>query len=70
MTQVTILIATQVRVIHLHKKIKYKILKRNANVQLKQEFLKCDLTPNYVNIKVKDTSPGSKFTQHKIGKMG
>jgi hypothetical protein len=68
MTQIKIVIASQARVIHLYKEIKHKILKCNANIQFKKECVKFDLTQNYANIKVNNTSPGSKFKQHKIGR--
>jgi hypothetical protein len=48
------------------QKEKHKILIRNANVQFSTECLQFNLTPNYANIKVNNTSPGSKFTQRTV----
>ena len=52
--------------IHKYEDLKRKLYKCNANIHFNKQCLKKQLTPSYANIKVPNTSPAHKYTQHKI----
>jgi hypothetical protein len=52
--------------IHKNEDLKKMLYKCNANIHFNKQCLKKQLTPSYANIKVPNTSPAHKYTQHKI----
>ena len=46
--------------------LKRKLYRCNANIYFNKQCLKKQLTPSYANIKVPNTSPAHKYTQHKL----
>jgi hypothetical protein len=52
--------------IHKYENLKRKLHNCNANIYFNQQCLKKQLTPAYTLIKVLNTSPASKYTQHRI----
>ena len=52
--------------IHKYEDLKRKLYKCNANICFNKQCLKQHLTPSYANIKIPNTSPAHKYTQHKI----
>jgi hypothetical protein len=69
MSQCKFVIASQAGVIYGYKNLKHKILKFDANIQFNRQCLKFNLVPKYANVEVHNASPGSQFTQRKVGKM-
>ena len=52
--------------IHKYEDLKRKLYKCNANIYFNQQCLKQHLTPSYARIKIPNTAPAHKYTQHKI----
>ena len=51
--------------IHTFTSLKRKLYNCNANIYFNQQCLKKKLTPAYTKIKIPNTSPACKYTQHK-----
>ena len=51
--------------IHQYENLTRKIYNCNANTFANQRCLRNNIIPNFAKIKVPNTSPASKFTQHK-----
>ena len=52
--------------IHKYQNLKRRLYNCNANIYFNRQCLKRELTPNYANIKIPNTSPARKHTQQKI----
>jgi hypothetical protein len=51
--------------IHRYQNVKRKLYNCNANIFFKQKCLRNNIIPIFVKINIPNTSPASKFTQHK-----
>jgi hypothetical protein len=56
----------QVRIVKRSKNLKHEILKYNAHMYFKKQCWNLDVITKLANIKIKNASPGSKHTQHKV----
>jgi hypothetical protein len=52
--------------IHQYENLKRKMYNVNANIYFNQKCLHKNIIPNFTKIKVPNTSPASKFIQHKL----
>jgi hypothetical protein len=52
--------------IHRFESLKRRLYNRNASIYFNRQCLKRKLTPTYAKIKVPNTSPAHKHTQHKV----
>jgi len=55
--------ATQARSIYHYKKLKIRVLKRNADIFFNKQCLTKKIIPNYANIKIPAMSPAAHKTQ-------
>jgi purine nucleoside permease len=64
-----IVVTCQARNIHNYKNIKRKVLNLNADVFSNQQYLKIDLTPNVVVIKIPTASPAVQCTKQQVNQF-
>ena len=60
-------IANQARCVNKYKNIKHKVLKCNANIYFNKQCWEDDLTPKFSDIKIRNISTATKFTQQVCG---
>jgi hypothetical protein len=56
-------------IINKHENLKHKISECNVNTCFKKQCLNLDIIPKSANMKIKNISPGSKYTQQKTQKL-
>lgn len=60
-----IAIASQAIPIDRYKSIKEKVFKYNADIYINKQCLYKNITPNYANIKIPNSSPAAHFTKER-----
>jgi len=60
------LIASQAHTVNLYKNLSSKLLKCCANIYFNRPYLRKKIIPNYVNIKVANTSPAAWWILRKV----
>ena len=67
MNSIKIVTASQASIVCKYRNLKHKILKYNANMYFNKQYRSFNLTPKFANIRIKNTSLGSKYkTKTKI----
>jgi hypothetical protein len=61
-----IISGSQGGIIKKYKNLKHNILESNVNIYFNKQSLNLDIIPKFANIKIRSTSPGSKYIQQKI----
>jgi hypothetical protein len=56
-------------IVNKYNILKYKILEFNVTTNFNNQCLNLDIIPKFANIKIKNTSPGSKYTQQKAKRL-
>jgi len=69
MSSIAIITASQARDVNQYNNLKSKVLKCCANIYFNRQCLKQNLTPNYTKIKIPNTIPAARSTEHKIVKL-
>jgi hypothetical protein len=64
-----IVTVSQSSIINKYKNLNKRILKCCANIYFNKQCSNLDITVKFANIKTKNTSVGSKYTQQKIQKL-
>jgi len=66
MNSIKIVTASQASIICKYRNLKHKILKYNVNIYFNKQYLNFNLTPKFVNIRIKNTSLGSKYKTNTV----
>jgi len=69
MSSAQIITASQACDVNQYNNSKSKVLKCCANIYFSRQCLKQNLTPNYTEIKIPNTTPDATSTKHKIVKL-
>jgi len=64
-----IIAGSQSGIINKYKNLKHKILECSVNTYFNKQCLNLDIIPKFANIKIKNTSPGFKYTQQKTQRL-
>jgi len=63
------ILASQARLINLHKNLRTKVMKYCANICFNRQCINRKAIPNYANVKLSHTSPAANVSLNKIEKI-